>query len=72
MDPGPLDQHPRAQIRSDFGRTGTRPESPDLNPMVAGETLPRSNLVRSSEDQQRITGLVEPLPGPNLGHQSYI
>jgi len=72
MDPGPLDQHPRAQIRSDFGRTGTRPEPPDLNPMVAGETLPRSNLVRSSEDQRRITGLVEPLPGPNLGHQSYI
>jgi hypothetical protein len=40
--------------------------------MVAGETLPRSNLVRSSEDQRRITGLVEPLPRPNLGHQSYI
>jgi hypothetical protein len=46
-------------------RTGT----PDLDPMVAGETLPRSNLVRSSEDQRRITGLVEPLPRPNLGHQ---
>jgi hypothetical protein len=30
----PLDHLPRAQIRSDLGRTGIRPEPPDLDPMV--------------------------------------
>ena len=30
----PLDHLPRARIRSDLGRTGIRPEPPDLDPMV--------------------------------------